>query len=66
MKARNTLIVIVGAIFASILMGACGEDRWAGYAEQTKTDRWIYDTMQVHYYWQDAVHSTPAVPSSFL
>ena len=49
MKARNTLIVIVGAIFASILMGACGEDRWAGYAEQTKTDRWIYDTMQVHY-----------------
>ena len=57
MKARNTLIVIVGAIFASILMGACGEDRWAGYAEQTKTDRWIYDTMQVHYYWQDAMPS---------
>lgn len=57
MKARYILSVIVGAIFTSILMGACGEDRWAGYAEQTKTDRWIYDTMQVHYYWQDAIIS---------
>ena len=48
MKARNTLIVIVGAIFASILMGACGEDRWAGYAEQTKTDR-QGDELPVHF-----------------
>lgn len=57
MKARYILSVIVGAIITSIAMGSCGEDRWAGYAEQTKTDRWIYDTMRVHYYWQDAIIS---------
>ena len=57
MKARNILSVIVGAICISIFIGSCGEDRWEGYAEQTKTDRWIYDTMRVHYYWQDAIIS---------
>lgn len=57
MKARNILSVIVGAICISIFIGSCGEDRWEGYAEETKTDRWIYDTMRVHYYWQDALLS---------
>lgn len=53
MKAKHILTFILGAIFLPIYLSSCGEDRWAGYAEQTKTDRWIYDTMQVHYYWSE-------------
>lgn len=58
MKARNILIFITGAIAASIYLSSCGVDRWAGYAEQTKTDRWIDDTMRVWYYWYEDIPNT--------
>ena len=35
----------------NLSMSGCGEDRWAAYATQTATDRWIDDTMRVWYYW---------------
>ncbi len=42
----------------SIYLASCGEDRWAGYAEQTQTDRWIDDTMRVWYYWYEDIPNT--------
>ena len=35
----------------NLSMSGCGEDRWAAYATQTATDRWIDDTMRLWYYW---------------
>ncbi len=55
MKARYIILLLLGAIILPACLSACGEDRWAHYAEETKTDRWIYDTMQVHYYWEEAI-----------
>lgn len=53
MKARNILSVIAGALILPAYLASCGEDRWAAYAEQTASDRWIDDTMRVWYYWAD-------------
>lgn len=58
MKARNTLIAIVGALILPIYFTSCGVDRWKEYAGQTQTDRWIDDTMRVWYYWADAIPHT--------
>ena len=51
MKARNILTYIAGILIIPTYLSSCGEDRWAAYAEQTRTDRWIDDTMRVWYYW---------------
>ncbi len=53
MKARNILIGIVGSLLLPLYLASCGEDRWAAYAEDTATTRWIFDTMRVHYYWNE-------------
>ena len=58
MKARNILIFIWGALLAPIYLTSCGEDRWAAYADQTQTDRWIDDTMRVWYYWNQDIPNT--------
>lgn len=61
MKARNTLILILGALILPLYFTSCGEDRWKAYAEQTETDRWIDDTMRVWYYWLDEMPSSNKV-----
>lgn len=58
MKARNILILIVGALILPACFTSCGEDRWKAYSEQTKTDRWIDDTMRVWYLWADEIPHT--------
>lgn len=58
MKTRKLLIFSIGALVVSIYLSSCGVDRWAGYAEQTKTDRWIDDTMRVWYYWYNDIPNT--------
>lgn len=58
MKARNTLILILGALILPLYFSSCGVDRWKEYAGQTQTDRWIDDTMRVWYYWVDAIPHT--------
>lgn len=58
MKARNILIVVAGILLIPAYFGSCGVDRWAAYAEQTKTDRWIDDTMRVWYYWNQEIPHT--------
>ena len=41
-----------------LYFGGCAVDRWEAYAGRTQTDRWIYDTMRVWYYWkQDIPHT---------
>ncbi len=58
MKARNLLIVLAGLLVMPLYFGGCAVDRWEAYAGQTRTDRWIDDTMQVWYYWkQDIPHT---------
>lgn len=58
MKARNVLTFIVGALLLPTCFTSCGEDRWKAYAEQTRTDRWIDDTMRVWYFWADEMPHT--------
>ena len=59
MKARNTLLLIAAMLVVlPAWLASCGEDRWAGYAEQTQTDRWIDDTMRVWYYWREDIPGT--------
>ena len=58
MKARYILILIAVTLIVPAWLVSCGEDRWAGYAEQTKTDRWIDDTMRVWYYWREDIPNT--------
>lgn len=58
MKARNILLSILGAFIVPIYLTSCGEDRWPAYAAQTATDRWIGDTMQVWYYWNEEIPNT--------
>lgn len=55
MKAKHILTVILAALMLCWHFSSCGVDRWAAYAEQTQTDRWIYDTMQVWYYWREDI-----------
>ncbi|WP_276867463.1 S41 family peptidase [Bacteroides heparinolyticus] len=58
MKAKNILIYIVGVLIIPSYLSSCGEDRWAAYAEQTRTTRWIDDSMRVWYYWADEIPHT--------
>lgn len=58
MKARNILIPVIGLLVVPTWIASCGVDRWAGYAEQTQTDRWIDDTMRVWYYWHEDIPNT--------
>lgn len=58
MKTRYIFIVLAGVLLTPIYFGSCGVDRWAAYAEQTKTDRWIDDTMRVWYYWNQEIPNT--------
>lgn len=58
MKARNILIILAGILLTPAYFGSCGVDRWALYADETKTDRWIEDTMRVWYYWNDQIPGT--------
>lgn len=58
MKARNTLILLSLTILVPFYLASCGEDRWANYAEQTQTDRWIDETMRVWYYWNTEIPHT--------
>lgn len=58
MKARNILIVLAGFILIPAYFGSCAVDRWAAYAEETQTDRWIDDTMRVWYYWSRDIPNT--------
>lgn len=55
MKARNILIFIAGMLIVPVYLTSCGEDRWAEYAGQTRTDSWIDDTMRVWYYWNEDI-----------
>lgn len=71
MKARNILIFILGALIFPAYLASCGEDRWAAYAEQTKTDLWIDDTMRVWYYWNENMPASKylnyfSAPSTFF
>lgn len=51
MKARIIPYIMAMLLGLNLSMSGCGEDRWAAYATQTATDRWIDDTMRVWYYW---------------
>jgi len=51
MKATNILLFLLGTLIIPLYLTSCGQDRWPEYAEQTKTDRWIDDTMRLWYYW---------------
>ena len=53
MKARNILMTLGASLLLPLYLASCGEDRWAAYAEETASARWIYDTMRVHYYWNE-------------
>lgn len=55
MKAKNLLILLIIAVIFSIHFSSCGEDRRQEYAQQTRTDEWIDDTMRVYYYWYDEI-----------
>lgn len=61
MKARHILTFIAGSLVASAYFASCGVDRWAAYAEQTASDRWIDDTMRVWYYWNEEMPGTDEV-----
>ena len=61
MKARKILTYIAGILIIPAYLSSCGEDRWAAYAEQTRTDRWIDDTMRVWYYWRDEIPDADAL-----
>lgn len=58
MKAKNILIFIIGSLFIPLYLASCGEDRWPEYAQQTRTDSWIDDTMRVWYYWNEDIPSS--------
>lgn len=58
MKARDIMIVLAGMILVPVYFGSCAVDRWAAYAEETQTDRWIDDTMRVWYYWNQDIPNT--------
>ena len=51
MKAKIICYLLCALLGLHLLLSGCGEDRWAAYATQTATDRWIDDTMRVWYYW---------------
>ena len=51
MKAKYVLICMAVLTILPAVVCSCGVDRWAAYAERTKTDRWIDDTMRTWYYW---------------
>lgn len=53
MKAKFILYMLTALLGLNLSMSGCGEDRWAAYATQTATDRWIDDTMRVWYYWAE-------------
>lgn len=53
MKARMIPYIMALLLGLNLAMSGCGEDRWAAYATQTATDRWIDDTMRVWYYWAE-------------
>lgn len=57
-KTRNILILTICLTSLHLWLSGCGEDRWAGYATQTATDRWIDDSMRVWYYWADQMPAT--------
>lgn len=61
MKAKYILPFIAGTVLLPSYLCSCGEDRWAAYAEQTQTDRWIDDTMRVWYYWNQDMPTTDEV-----
>jgi C-terminal processing protease CtpA/Prc len=42
-------------LIVPLCLSACGVDRWAGYAEKTKTDRWIDSLMRERYLWNDRI-----------
>ncbi len=46
---------MAGILILPAYLSSCGEDRWAAYADQTRTTRWIEDSMQVWYYWADEI-----------
>lgn len=53
MNAKTIPYLLAALLGLSLAMSGCGEDRWAAYATQTATDRWIDDTMRVWYYWAE-------------
>ncbi|MDR0961544.1 MAG: peptidase S41 [Mediterranea sp.] len=55
MKTRHIPLLLLIAMMLPAYLSSCGEDRWAEYAEQTQTDRWIDDTMRVWYYWNKEI-----------
>ena len=58
MKTRSIYILLLGMVLLPIYFGSCAQDRWALYAEETKSDRWIDDTMRVWYYWNQSIPNT--------
>ena len=58
MKTSNILMALAGIIVLPAYLGSCGVDRWVAYAEETRTDRWIEDTMRVWYYWNHDIPNT--------
>lgn len=71
MKTKYILLTIIAGIILPAYLTSCGEDRWAAYAGQTETDRWIDDTMRVWYYWNEEMPHTDELnyfktPASFF
>lgn len=58
MKAKTIFLLICAAMGINLWLCGCGEDRWAAYATQTATDRWIDDSMRVWYYWAEEIPHT--------
>lgn len=52
---KRCFIGLLPLLMLPMTFTSCGEDRWAAYAEQTATARWMEDSMRVYYYWKDEI-----------
>ena len=70
MLHKNLLFTIL-SVFLVGSLASCGVDRWKEYEPLTELDTWMYDLMQQHYLWYQAMPSYNEVnpfaePASFL
>ena len=70
MQHKNLLFTIL-SVFLVGSLASCGVDRWKEYEPLTELDTWMYDLMQQHYLWYQAMPSYNEVnpfaePASFL
>lgn len=59
MMTKLRQILLLPALIFACIGGffSCGVDRWPEYAHQTALDTWMYDIMQQHYLWYQAMPS---------